>query len=1049
MWRIQGATGDMVSKEPNSLPTAHSHSNGNPEKTPATMTVRSVLLNRNSPDIESRLKRRRNRTQQVRFKDLEDGEDPKDKLDSGSPHPTRTPTPTSSWKDGIGNGPSLVGAVRGDMEGTIGAVTAFLKRAPPHPLTPGPTRRSWASPRPCSLTLPFPRQPCMSTAIQTSPSLQKPPNLSASRSQSLIDSVKASQDTEEDDLLIVTKPCCEPNKPSQEDKCSTLSHALVHQPPGLCTRDDLSTCDLSEIPFSCPTAASKACSGRPRGRRRGLSRAVSDPGKPESPTVSPSKALTSGDGLTQNVTPSSSPLQNVSPCCSSSHTAPLAHSSASSTKHRSCALDLAGISSTTASLSQTSHSTNMPSHVSIPQIPSQLNTDSCSCLGGESSYATPVQTTSSEAVCNNMKQSLPSCKTTKLPGPSCKSPTQSVKTCKIPVQTPSKSTVIGPAVTQAVPPSATCTQNVATFKTPTQPLPSSKTLTQTVQSSKDLKQMVSSKMIPFSKSPAETVPSSKICTQSAPSSNSFPQTVSSCKTATLPVPTCKSPVQTLPICKTITQTMTPCSAPIQTIASTQSMLCSKIPAQSMVFFTPSAPTVASCNTYENIAPLCPAASQTAPFSKASIQTLPPCIPETSMASPCPPDVQAVLSCANQVKIVAAGSALNQILPGSVSGTKLTPSCVTPQKTLPPYIDPPQSIPVCSSPHNMIPHCPIPAQTMSPSTVSRQTGNLATPPVGLSCVYPMPPYVSPPRAIPSPPQAPYSTQDRILPPPPPPPPPYTPRKEGISTSGQARQPPLPKAESEEGEKEKKVGNGPLTSDVGASGLHCSGTSGVVVPCLPPKNNAQATIKAAALGAQRAIFGSQTKACTPQHCARTSSSQRSQQQSHPPTTGPSAGQADTLKQVQELLGGLMSGAKCKLDLARAKEKLLGPNGPLYDIGSLQSQLHSLEGVLETSQNTIKVLLDVIQDLEKKEAERDGRHSYRTGQDIENCGTCRDCACIIYSVEHDFRQQEGQVTRAWRVPEPQEAEQSSPQTVLPPRSLDSPQSVKKSRKKCFWFL
>lgn len=24
---------------------------------------------------------------------------------------------------------------------------------------------------------------------------------------------------------------------------------------------------------------------------------------------------------------------------------------------------------------------------------------------------------------------------------------------------------------------------------------------------------------------------------------------------------------------------------------------------------------------------------------------------------------------------------------------------------------------------------------------------------------------------------------------------------------------------------------------------------------------------------------------------------------------------------------------------------------------------------------------------------RHSYRTGQDITNCGTCRDCACIIY--------------------------------------------------------
>ncbi|RXN08388.1 mucin-5AC-like isoform X3 [Labeo rohita] len=54
----------MVSKEPNHLPTVHSHSNGNPDKTPTAVTVRSVLLNRNSPDIESRLKRRRNRTQQ-------------------------------------------------------------------------------------------------------------------------------------------------------------------------------------------------------------------------------------------------------------------------------------------------------------------------------------------------------------------------------------------------------------------------------------------------------------------------------------------------------------------------------------------------------------------------------------------------------------------------------------------------------------------------------------------------------------------------------------------------------------------------------------------------------------------------------------------------------------------------------------------------------------------------------------------------------------------------------------------------------------------------
>ncbi|XP_069779603.1 INSYN2B protein-like isoform X2 [Narcine bancroftii] len=66
---------------------------------------------------------------------------------------------------------------------------------------------------------------------------------------------------------------------------------------------------------------------------------------------------------------------------------------------------------------------------------------------------------------------------------------------------------------------------------------------------------------------------------------------------------------------------------------------------------------------------------------------------------------------------------------------------------------------------------------------------------------------------------------------------------------------------------------------------------------------------------------------------------------------------------------------------------------EITSLQSRLQNMENVLQTSQQTIKVLLDVIQDLEKKEAIRDGRQSYHTGQDIANCGTCRDCACIIY--------------------------------------------------------
>ncbi|XP_078410835.1 INSYN2B protein-like isoform X2 [Cetorhinus maximus] len=128
--------------------------------------------------------------------------------------------------------------------------------------------------------------------------------------------------------------------------------------------------------------------------------------------------------------------------------------------------------------------------------------------------------------------------------------------------------------------------------------------------------------------------------------------------------------------------------------------------------------------------------------------------------------------------------------------------------------------------------------------------------------------------------------------------------------------------------------------------------------------------------------------------------------------------------------------------------------YEITSLQSRLQTMEDVLQTSQQTIKVLLDVIQDLEKKEAVRDGQ-SYRTGQDIANCGTCRDCACIIYSVEHDFRQQEGRFHRVLSSMET-DAGQSSEQPGTPNKQEESPiprqparTEPKKSKRKCFWFL
>ncbi|XP_054680031.1 basic proline-rich protein-like [Grus americana] len=177
---------------------------------------------------------------------------------------------------------------------------------------------------------------------------------------------------------------------------------------------------------------------------------------------------------------------------------------------------------------------------------------------------------------------------------------------------------------------------------------------------------------------------------------------------------------------------------------------------------------------------------------------------------------------------------------------------------------------------------------------------------------------------------------------------------------------------------------------------------------------------------------------------------------------AEQSETLRHVQDLLQ-LVVAAKGPVGPPVGDEDTRtsqgeGPRGP-GEQGDLQSQLQSLEGVLETSQQTIRVLLDVIQDLEKKEAQRDGRHSYRTGQDIANCGTCRDCACIIYSVEHDFRQQEGRFQRVLSHIEG-DATPSSPVAVagavLPPRQEPSPATklpakldAKKSRRKCFWFL
>ncbi|XP_058264448.1 protein INSYN2B isoform X2 [Hemibagrus wyckioides] len=112
------------------------------------------------------------------------------------------------------------------------------------------------------------------------------------------------------------------------------------------------------------------------------------------------------------------------------------------------------------------------------------------------------------------------------------------------------------------------------------------------------------------------------------------------------------------------------------------------------------------------------------------------------------------------------------------------------------------------------------------------------------------------------------------------------------------------------------------------------------------------------------------------------------------------------------------------------------------ALHGLLQNIEENLLSNQEKIKVLLNVIQDLEKSKAMSEG-----TGQDINNCSTCQKTACIIYSVEHDFRLQEG---RFQSVLEALDMEYDVPS--FPKADPSRPRNknrIKKLRKKCFWWL
>ncbi|XP_048344130.1 protein INSYN2B isoform X2 [Sphaerodactylus townsendi] len=66
---------------------------------------------------------------------------------------------------------------------------------------------------------------------------------------------------------------------------------------------------------------------------------------------------------------------------------------------------------------------------------------------------------------------------------------------------------------------------------------------------------------------------------------------------------------------------------------------------------------------------------------------------------------------------------------------------------------------------------------------------------------------------------------------------------------------------------------------------------------------------------------------------------------------------------------------------------------ELCALQNRLQSVEESLQSNQEKIKILLNVIQDMEKARALNEGRNFYHTGQDLNNCSTCQNTACIIY--------------------------------------------------------
>ncbi|XP_030010626.1 uncharacterized protein LOC115433390 [Sphaeramia orbicularis] len=85
------------------------------------------------------------------------------------------------------------------------------------------------------------------------------------------------------------------------------------------------------------------------------------------------------------------------------------------------------------------------------------------------------------------------------------------------------------------------------------------------------------------------------------------------------------------------------------------------------------------------------------------------------------------------------------------------------------------------------------------------------------------------------------------------------------------------------------------------------------------------------------------------------------------------------------------------------LLPPSPQCCKSAALQQRLETVEASLAANKDRITTLLNIIHDLETCHTPTSGQQCNRTGQDLKNCSICQKTACIVYSVEYDFRQQE----------------------------------------------